>query len=177
MHPLFLPADRISALECLAHELHLGDFDLLLVGDGAGSVYTHPAGWACGAYDRRKQQAVLHAGAVSGGTNNFAELAPFIHALGFHHQDHGQAPAAPVHVAIVRDSEGTVRCGNGQYARRANGCLWAAVAWFEQHGYRLAWHHVRRDSNPWNTWADGIAEQARMGITGMMESIPIKEGG
>jgi ribonuclease HI len=176
VHPLFLPGDRISALEGLAHELHLGDFDLLLVGDGAGSVYAEPAGWACAAYDR-KGRAVLHAGAISGGTNNFAELAPFIHALWWHHQDHGQAPAAPVRVAIVSDSEVTVRCGSGQYARRANGCLWAAVAWFEQNGYRLVWHHVRRDSNAWNTWAGGVAEQARLGITGMMKSIPIKEGG
>jgi len=171
MCPLFLAPDSLSALESLVHEQGLGDFDLLLVGDGAGSVHAQPAGWACVAYDRRKQQAVLHAGAVSSGTNNFAELTPFIHALWFHHQDHSQAPAVPVQVNIITDSEVTVRCGNGQYARRANGCLWVAVAWFEQNGYRLHWHHVRRGSNIWNTWVDSIGEQARLGITTFMRGI------
>jgi ribonuclease HI len=152
-----LPAEEVVNLAALAEDLKLPDFDLLLVGDGSGTVYDRPAGWACAAYDRRKAQAVAHAGGLTCGTNNFAELVPYVQALWFHHQDHEQSPQTPVAVTIVSDSELTVRCGNKQYARHANGSLWAAVDWFQNNGYELSWRHVRRNSNVWNTWADGSA--------------------
>jgi ribonuclease HI len=151
----------VGRLEDLARQLFVADFDLLLVGDGSGTVYAQPAGWGCLAYDRRKQQVNLHTGATSCGTNNFAELVPYVQALWHHHQDHQQAPAIPVRVQIISDSELTVRCGNGCYARRANACLWASIAWFEQNGYRLAWRHVLRNSNPWSALMDAVAGQAR----------------
>lgn len=172
MNPNVLPSEIVPALESLARELCLADFDLLLVGDGSGTVYHQPAGWACTAYDRRKGKAVLHAGAASCGTNNFAELVPYIQALWHHHQDHGQEPATPVRVVIVSDSELTVRCGGGQYSRNANGCLWAAVDWFAANGYRLSWRHVRRNTNPWNAWADQLAGRARVLMQGVVNDLP-----
>jgi ribonuclease HI len=158
---LTLPAEQVAHLEALAEELALPAFDLLLLGDGSGTVYDEPAGWACAAYDRVKAQVTLHAGAVSCGTNNFAELAPYVQALWHHHQDHGQDPPASVRVIIVSDSELTVRCGNRRYTRKANGCLWAAVEWFEARGYRLAWRHLRRNSTGWHAWVDRVAGRAR----------------
>jgi ribonuclease HI len=159
-------------LERLAGDLDLADFDLLLVGDGSGTVYDRPAGWACVAYDRRRRQAVIHAGSVTGGTNNFAELAPYIQALWHHDQEHGPAIVTPVRVQVVSDSELTVRCGAGRYARRANGCLWAAVEWFERHGYRLAWRHVRRNSNAWSAWTDPQAGTARRPLADGLSALP-----
>ena len=161
MGPFTSPVEIMASLEALAEELHLPDHELLLVGDGSGTVYQQPAGWACVAYDRLKPQVVVHAGGLTCGTNNFAELAPYVQALWHHHQDHGQAPRVPVEVAIVSDSELTVRCGNRQYSRNANGCLWAAIDWFETRGYRLHWQHVRRASNSWNVWADQAAAYIR----------------
>ena len=108
-----LPPENMALLDNLSTELNLAEHDLLLIGDGSGTVYDKPAGWGCLAYDRRKQQLTLHAGATTCGTNNFAELAPYIQALWHHHQDHEQEPPAPVRVQIVSDSELTVRCGNG----------------------------------------------------------------
>jgi hypothetical protein len=116
------------------------------------------------AYDSRHGKAVLHVGALSVGTTNYAELAPYVQALWFHHQDHGLALARPVHVQIVSDSEVTVRCGSGLYARRANGCLWAALRWFEDNGYALRWRHVPRNSNTWSAWADELASGARRAL-------------
>jgi ribonuclease HI len=161
MVKLTLPAEAVGELEALAAELALPDFDLLLVGDGSGTVYTRPAGWACAAYDRVRARVTVHAGVLSCGTNNLAELAPYLQALWYHHQDHGQNPQTPARVVIVSDSEVTVRCGNRQYARGANGCLWAGLDWFERRGYRLAWRHVRRGSNAWNVWADRVAGHVR----------------
>src|SRR5260370_20505212 len=137
MGVLTLPVKYACSLEALAEALHVPDHDLLLVGDGSGTVYTQAAGWACAAYDRLKQQVTVHAGAATCGTNNFAELAPYVQALWHHHQDHGQAPDVPVEVVVISDSELTVRCGNRQYSRGANACLWASVEWFEGRGYKL----------------------------------------
>ena len=161
MGPFELPPEAVGSLEGLAESLSLPEYDLLLVGDGSGNAYTQPAGWACVAYDRLKGRATVHAGAATCGTNNFAELAPYAQALWFHHQDHGKNAATPVEVVIVSDSELTVRCGNRQYGRTANMCLWAAVEWFERHGYTLTWVHVRRGSNAWNAWADQAAGYVR----------------
>jgi ribonuclease HI len=160
MSPRTLPPDAAIQLEALAAHLGLPEFNLLLVGDGSGTVRDRPAGWACVAYHRRSEQVVLHAGATTCGTNNFAELVPFVQAMWSHEQT--RAAAAVVRVSIVSDSELTVRCGNGQYARRANGCLWAAVEWFERNGYRLSWRHVPRNSNAFNTLADRVASFHRL---------------
>ena len=105
MATLTLPAEHAAGLEALAEELALDDFDLVLVGGGAGSVYDQPTGWICVALDRRKRQGTVHAGGLTCGTTNVAELAPFVQALWHHHQKHGQDPAAPVAVALVSDSE------------------------------------------------------------------------
>ena len=161
MHPASLPPETIPGLEALARALGLADYDLLLVGDGSGTVYHRPAGWACVAHDIRKRQITLHAGAVTAGTNNYAELAPYVQALWHHHQDHGRDPTLPVRVQVVSDSELTVRCGNGRYARKANACLWASLEWFERHGYCLAWRHVPRNSNAWSAWMDAVGGRVR----------------
>jgi ribonuclease HI len=164
MSPLTLPTNSVGELEALAEQLRLPDHDLLLVGDGSGSIFTQPAGWACIAYDRLGGKAVVHAGGLTTGTNNFAELAPYIQALWFHNQEHSKPPKRAFEVAIMSDSEVTVRCGNRQYARNANGCLWSSIEWFERNGYALSWVHVRRNSNPWNAWADQIAGYFRCSI-------------
>jgi len=159
--PLGLSNEHVAYLENLVKRWAMTPCDLLLVADGSGSRYNTPAAWACVAYDRRKWQAVVHAGTVTGATNNYAELFPFVHALWQHHQDHDQKPMTPVHVHIVSDSEVTVCCGNGAYSRNANGSLWASVKWFEEAGYRLFWTHVRRNSNPINAWMDAVAGRIR----------------
>jgi ribonuclease HI len=169
MEPVSLPPDAIHQLEALSCDLGLPDFDLLLVGDGSGTVYHQPAGWACVAHDRRQQQVTLHRGAATCGTNNFAELFPYVQALWHHHQEHRQVPAVPVCVQVVSDSELTVRCGNGLYVRRANGCLWSSVGWFEQNGYQIAWRHVPRNSNAWSALMDSLAGKARRLV---LESLP-----
>src|SRR5262245_57354042 len=156
-----------SLLERLAAELALPDFDLMIVGDGSGTLANTPCGWFCTLYERAKGQAGVstHFGGTSGGTNNYAELAPYCHALwAYHTLTYGKSPtgpAKPVRVVIVSDSEVTVRCGSGMYARRANGALWAQIAWFEANRYVLEWRHIPRNSNPISAKADGVARKAR----------------
>lgn len=171
MAPLLLPPEALANIETLAGELELSNFDLLLVGDGSGTIYQQPGGWACTAYDRRSRRAWLHTGAVSGATNNFAELLPYVHALWYAHQELLPVGPGPIQVQIVSDSELTVRCGNGCYQRRANACLWAAITWFEQNGYRLRWRHVPRNTNPWNRLADRVAGQVRKALVQTLKEV------
>lgn len=151
--------EAATYLEQLATTLNL-DFDLLLVGDGSGTVLDMPCGWACIAYDRVRNQVTVHRGASSCGTTNFAELMPYVQALWHYHRN--QPPLeAVVEVAIISDSEVTVHCGNRRYARRANGCLWAAMEYFEAIGYFINWWHIPRNSNNWSAHADTLAGAAR----------------
>jgi len=149
-------------LRLLAQAFEIGKHDLLLIGDGSGEDYTRPMGWSCIAYDRLRRKAVVHAGSATVGTNNVAELLPYIHALWHFDQEHPNKPPEGYRVAIVSDSELTVRCGNGKNRRRANGCFWASIAWFESQGYVFKWVHVRRNTNHWNRFVDQVAGLFRL---------------
>jgi hypothetical protein len=177
-HPLVLGRRAANHMAALAEELDLPPFTLLLVGDGSGSVYAEPAGWCCTAYDAVRHQVYVHAGAVTGGSTNFAELMPYLQALYFHHSQEAKArkedkqrPLIEHIVCVVSDSEVTVRCGQGRYLRRANGFLWEAVGWFERNGYTLSWHHARRGSNEWNAFAEGVGEEARRLMAGFTPTV------
>ncbi len=156
-----LPRTILADLKALARSLNLPAYDLLLVGDGSGTCVGLPAGWGCIAYDRRERKVVLHTGAVSSGTNNLAELFPYVQALWHHSQGRQQQRASPVRAQIVSDSVITVNCGNGLYQRKANGALWASIDWFAQNGYSLSWHHVPRNSSPCSALMDSVAGKAR----------------
>jgi ribonuclease HI len=163
-------------LEGLATELLLPAFDLLLVGDGSGTTLVKPSGWYCVSYERSLGEGGVqeHFGGAGGGTNNYAELLPYCFALWAYHVSK-QVPtsvksASPVRVAVVSDSEVTVRCGNGEYERRANACLWAQVEWFERNGYDFRWVHVPRNSNPLNERADAVAGLARSAMASVLLS-------
>jgi ribonuclease HI len=165
---------RTQQLEALAASLDVTEFDLLLVGDGSGQTLWDPCGWHCTAYDRRTGEVAEFFGGASGGTNNYAELAPYVHALWAYHTgtygNDGSTPRAPVRVAVVSDSEVTVRCGNGEYARRANASLWAAVNWFEQNNYRIHWTHVRRNTNDFSAKSDKVAGRVRVELGRLAEA-------
>jgi ribonuclease HI len=162
--PLMLTSEVRKLLRRFARDHGLEPHDLLLLGDGSGTTHREPAGWACIAYDLALKQAVVHAGGLTAGTNNFAELMPFVHALWFHTRQHKDKITPGCKVAVVSDSEVTVRCGNRLYSRQANGFLWAGVEWFEQHGYDIKWHHVLRVTDIWNEFSDALAGQSRLAM-------------
>jgi ribonuclease HI len=158
-------------IEQLAAELGAAPFDLMLVGDGAGSFVATPCGWYVVLYERATGRLWEHWGGAGGGTNNYAELEPFNFAVwayrhvlwGYHTgklAGQGAVPKAP-RVLVVSDSQVTVRCGAGEYERKMNLPLWASVEWFERKGWRFQWRHVARNSNPFNARADRIAKRVR----------------
>lgn len=152
-------------LQEIARSLGISDYDLLLIGDGSGNLVNAPAGWFCTLFDSKSEAIVDHFGGVNGGTNNYAELAPYCHALWSYHSQRKDNIGGIVKVAIISDSEVTVRCGNGEYARKANASIWAQIEWFERNHYRLHWVHVPRNSNAFSEFADHIAGVVRRSIS------------
>ncbi len=153
--------------EALAVELGEDQFDLMLAGDGSGTTILNHCGWACTSYLRASGATKVHFGGASGGTNNQAELLPYLHVLGLFHEawkEHGRKSLSEkptLRVLIVTDSELTARCGDGTYQRRANLHLWAGIDWLVAEGYRVRWRHVPRNSNGLSALADGVAGSAR----------------
>lgn len=148
-----------SQLTAIAVKLGLGQFDLLLVADGSGTLATKPCGWCCIAYAPAVHEVVEHVGGTSGGTNNYAELSPFIHALWFHQNRNS---VSKFKIELVSDSQMTVRCGNRNYSRNSNQALWACIDWFEQQGHTLHWNWVPRNSNEVNLQADKRGRSVRL---------------
>ncbi len=168
-------------LEHLATSLKANEFDLMLVGDGAGSFVHTPCGWFVTLYERATGKVSEHFGGAGGGTNNYAELEPFSYALwayrhvlwAYHTGKYGNTGAPvtnPPRSLIVSDSEVTVGCGNKEYTRRANAPLWASIEWFESKGYKFQWVHVPRNSNPFHEKADRVAKQVRKAMGGIILS-------
>jgi ribonuclease HI len=122
---------------------------------------------------------LCHRGAASGGTNNYAELVPFLQALWHFDATRRYPPGTGVCVLLVSDSELTVRCGEGRYRRTANLGLWAQVDYYARAGYQLTWRHVLRNSNPLNAEADHEAGRLRQAfatiLAGRTEPAPHDE--
>lgn len=153
-----------DVFEALSEQVGVQDYHLMLVGDGSGMTRATPCGWCCHLYHRPSGRVRTHFGGASNGSNNFAELVPYLFSLATFHAAFVEAhpdQEALFNVLIVSDSELTVRCGMGEYARRANLALWASIDWFVANGYKLTWRHVLRNSNPVSKRSDAIAGFAR----------------
>lgn len=142
-----------------------GQYDLVLVGDGSGTIATKPCGWACFAFEKAEDVVVRHFGGTNGGTNNYAELSPYLHAMWSYHTRRSPSSAR---VFVVSDSELTVKCASGENARNANLSLWASYDWFtHKAGYSVMWKHVPRNSNVLSQAADDKAGEVRRALNGL----------
>jgi ribonuclease HI len=151
--------------EELIKELGLHAVEYLIVADGAGGLWADSCGYQATIYGRQSRRFIDVQGSGSHGTNNYAELAPFIHAFWTLDQARGQA-SQKVAVGCVTDSEVTAYCGSGRYGRKANLSMWASIEWFEKFRFELYWRHVPRNSNPFSEYADGVAKRRRKSLKG-----------
>ncbi len=135
-----LPSDFLRIAK--QSDINIGNTDILLIGDGSGTINDKPCGWFCYAYNNIEEKINIFYGGTSGGTNNFAELFPYIQALW-----HFEQKKVFYRVEIISDSELTVKCGNGDYARNANLALWASIDCFANNGFTIHWNHIPRNSN------------------------------
>lgn len=147
----------LSNIDELINHLKIKEFDLLLIGDGSGTTIDTPCGWSCIYYEKEKQKIMVLTGTFSNGTNNYAELAPYIHGLWYHSYKN-----KPCKVSIVSDSQLTIRCGTGEYTRNANLSFWASIDFFKKIGYEVSWHYIKRNLLKINELADTLAKNGRL---------------
>lgn len=144
----------------LLKELNL-DVDLLLVGDGSGTVYNKPFGWACVCFEPEERKLHLEKGGGTSGTNNLAELTPYVHCLWKYQQRLEKAKNYLCkRIAIVSDSEWVVKCGRGEYTKSALLHLWCSLGYFGKR-FSINWFHKPRMSNEMLQWADREAGKIR----------------
>ena len=148
-------------IEKAIEDLKLPPADLYVFGDGSGTTIQKACAWATVSYDTHKKQFAMLTGSYSKGTNNMAELMAYVQA--FQHYMYISSEAYPnAHrIEVISDSELIVMQGRQQYARTMNAMMWAQVDQFQTYGYKIGWTHVRRNTNPVNTYCDGVAGRLR----------------
>lgn len=150
-------------------------WDLLLVGDGSGSKWNNPGGWACAMIiQNRKTKEINYltplVGAVSRGSINWLEAMPYWHCLRHHYYDmQGKEMCANggVDVLIVSDSKWTVDTMSGRNSAKVHEDMALLFQHYRQKGYRLHWRHVEREIIKLNSIVDVLAANAREYIDAM----------
>lgn len=138
----------------------MDDFDLIIVCDGAGSSKETSSGWA--SFLQYPDKEVCLRSANSFGTNNWAELSPIVASLYYDYENYeSSGQKVKRKVKILSDSMVTVNCGNKEWKRKANLCLWASIDFFESVGYTLVFNHLPRNSTEIHARADELAKESR----------------
>jgi ribonuclease HI len=155
----------------LQSELKLAEYDLLLIADGSGTVVNNCSAWACISFNPHESECRTFIGTMNCGTNNFAEIIPFVQAL-WHYEAIRDATRFPKpKVELVSDSEVSVLCGNKKYSRKANSSIWAAIDCFESVGYILHWNHVHRNTNALSKRCDWLAGETRKTLESLQNGL------
>jgi len=167
-----------ETLEDLLQRLNIKTWDLLLVGDGSGSRWEQPAGWACVAIERSRQQLgrandsgggeqlrrKVFYGAVNDGTVNFAELMAYFAPLSWYaaKTEKFDGPLVlPREVHILTDSQYVQKMMTGRMPK-THAAFWLAYNIYNRLGFRLNWHWLPRNDIALNRYVDAISRKARL---------------
>lgn len=155
----------VSLVE-LIDALRIDKWDLLLVGDGSGSVPGRPTGWACVAYDKELDTKTLWYGASSSGSNNAAECSAYIAPLVNYQNRISDSDVARLRrVVIVSDSEYTVKLINCSTRPKKNQIYWGIFNSARSSGLLVVAHWLRREASIANSVADRVSKEARLALS------------
>jgi ribonuclease HI len=149
--------------------------DLLIAGDGSGSSWNKPCGWAAVIIDTHSNRRMNLSGGASHGGTLYAELQAFVHAIDWHERIRGDARRMALgkdrlDVLLVTDCLSIVQAGS----RIAHGertpesyasarASWCAL-WSFSDRHRFSFRHVPRGSIALNVAADAAAGKMRRAI-------------
>lgn len=144
-------------------------WDAVIVGDGSGSNWAAPCGWASVLVQKTQDEPQVFYGAMNRGTSNVAEILAYVAPLEYlasleatRRDKHGARPRA-VRVHIITDSEYVQKTGTGSHlAARRNTGLWAIFEVYKRSGIVLFWHWQRRDTTALNRYTDALGRDARL---------------
>jgi ribonuclease HI len=150
--------------------LGIEKWDLVLIGDGSGSQWKMPCGWATVAIERRHRTRKVFYGAVNHGTVNFAEMMAYVQPLTWYLQKQqkarkkaaGRARRMDRRIHIITDS---AYCANRGESRDlscpVHRILWGTFELIRRQGLHLEWHWEKRNRVELNTYADRLSKVAR----------------
>jgi len=144
-------------------------YDYVIFTDGSGTTYSNPSGFASYIFDVKSDMMVGPIkGGIDIGTNNFAEMMPFIISL---YWIRNTGKYEPKKILLISDSEWFVKTLNGEYIKSQShplGLLWGAIEysrlWW---GYCIDAIHVGRNSNEYNKLCDKEAGFMRNQLVGL----------
>ncbi len=153
----------------------VNDWDVILVGDGSGSAWHSPCGWACTLMFRERRTGHVHyltpfTGATSRGSIQWCEAMPYWCCLRYHyHEMNGKqhCQQGGVRVDIVSDSEWVCNTMSGQHKAKTHEDMVMLFQWYKEHGYDIHWHHMPRTEVYLNVLMDEMSAEAREYISAM----------
>lgn len=148
------------------------DWDVLLYGDGSGSVWSRPIGWAAVLICKHNGLIHVEYGAASTGTVYVAELMPYVMALSWYKDNvAAELPSVSQKVVIVTDNIGLAHTGAKLAAGKIHldaieqhTALWAGLDYLSRDGLEISYHHACRETYHGNRLADVWSKQARFAI-------------
>jgi hypothetical protein len=138
------------------------EYDLVLLCTGASWDYRARAEWAYVAHDRRSGQAILNVGGITGAIDDYVDLFPVLHALGWHREHPMRRPHVPVRVLVLTMSEVAAPWTGKQDGPRGDSPLRADLELLAGCGYQLTWQPLETDEtggNRWYEWIEWMAEE------------------
>lgn len=165
------PQPDALLLEALQTRLGISQYDLLLIGDGSGSRWEHPCGWACLLIDRLTRGRRVFFGAMNAGSINFAEALPYLQALNWFDAHFGKdriKETGRLTVHVVTDSQVVATWGNAALTMtvppRKHIPLWGMLRAYKDVGYDIKFTWAERMTSQSNWLSDCIAGLSRRGL-------------
>lgn len=147
--------------------LGIEEYDLILIGDGSGSKWGLPIGWAVTAIAKTSMERKVFYGAMNDGTVNIAEAMAYMQPLLWYstrvRAERKQSRTAREHIVhVITDSEYVREAGNrGHVDFSTNQPIWAVYELLKRQGIQIKWHWQRRDEVALNAYADLLSKRAR----------------
>lgn len=185
LHPLTL-----APLHQVLSELNIqpDDWDALLVGDGSGTDWKNTCGFSAVLIDHYGNYRAPFHGSLNTGTNQLAELMPYLHAMTWYASGPGKArledrlskwkpnPNHPIHpysdperppgvkIHIITDNKNLANQGNYLAQRKAYSWIWKAFDELTSMGYQFKWHWLPRMKLGLNRFVDCMSGKCRLAM-------------
>ncbi len=153
--------------QVLLDRLGIEEYDLILIGDGSGSKWGLPIGWAVTAIAKTSMERKVFYGAMNDGTVNIAEAMAYMQPLLWYatkvRAERKQGGVTREHIVhIITDSEYVREVGSrGHVDFSTNQPIWAVYELLKRQCLQINWHWQRRDEVALNAFADLLSKRSR----------------
>jgi ribonuclease HI len=171
-----------EGLQAFLDRLDIKEWDLLLVGDGSGSKWGLPIGWATVAIEKSSMMRKVFYGAMNEGTVNIAEAMAYMHAMLWYSaklkaKRKKKATREQI-VHVVTDSAYVETVGNRKNVDfSTNQPIWAVMELMKRQSIKIVWHHLPRENVALNIYADLLSKRARKLVKGNDQIRALAENG